>query len=205
MFSSDYETLRSALERRRFTVHAAANAGEAVEIGLSLIGNGSAGFGGSVTVKELGFYEALAERGNAVFSHAHCAKEEKDEIRRRAQTADWFIASTNALTRDGKLVNIDGTGNRVTGMIMGPERVMLFVGKNKLVSSVDEGIERTKRVTCPENARRLGLNTLPCGQTGRCADCSSPERMCNVNVITERVPRLIKEFHLVLIDEELGW
>ena len=85
MFSSDYETLRSALERRRFTVHAAANAGEAVEIGLSLIGNGSAGFGGSVTVKELGFYEALAERGNAGFS---CALRKGRKGRNTPQGAD---------------------------------------------------------------------------------------------------------------------
>ena len=205
MFSKDNDKLQKALERRLFHVHFAANAAEARELGLSLIGSGSAGFGGSVTVAELGIYDALKARGNAVYSHSHAPAGEKDAVRKLSSGADWFLASANALTSDGMLVNIDGTGNRVANMIMGPERVIAFIGKNKLVSSVDEGIERTKRVTCPKNAQRLGFSTLPCGQTGKCADCSSPERMCRVITVTQFVPRLIKEFHVVLIDEEIGW
>ncbi|HOG01806.1 MAG: hypothetical protein BWY35_01468 [Firmicutes bacterium ADurb.Bin248] len=205
MFFQDFDRLARNLERRKFTVHAAADAAEAKRIGLSLIGAGSVGFGGSVTVGELGLYEALKARGNEVFSHTHEPPEKKDEVRRRANGARWYVASANALTEDGVLVNIDGAGNRVASMIMGPENVLLFIGRNKLVRDVAEGIERIKRDACPLNARRLNFDTLPCGRTGKCADCWSDERMCRVTSMIEMKPRLIKSFHLVLIDEEIGW
>ena len=103
------------------------------------------------------------------------------------------------------MVNIDGTGNRVASMIIGPEKVMLFIGKNKFVDGgLDDGIARIKRETCPPNARRLKLDKLPCGITGLCADCNNEQRMCRVTTIIEYPTRAIKEFHLVLIDEELG-
>ncbi len=205
MFSNDFETLKNRLERRRFIVHAAKDAAEALEVGLSLIGSGSVGIGGSVTLVKLGLYEALIERGNVVYSHTQAPTEEKDAVRQKASTATWYAASTNAITEGGVLVNIDGAGNRVSSMIMGPENVVLFIGKNKLVPDVSSGIERIKKVTCPLNARRLHLTTLPCGRTGKCTDCESAECMCNVTTIIERVPRLIKSFHLILIDEEIGW
>jgi len=205
MFSQDFNQLARNLKRRQFTVHAAANAAEAREIGLSLIGSGSVGFGGSVTVAELGLYEALKARGNELFSHTYEPPEKQDEVRRKSNGAQWYVASSNAITKDGVLVNIDGAGNRVASMIMGPENVLLFTGKNKLVEDVAAGIERIRRDACPLNARRLDFTTLPCGRTGICADCSSDERMCRVTAIIEMRPRLIKSFHLVLIDEEIGW
>ncbi len=205
MFSRDDEKLKAKLERRGFAVHFAADAGEAKEIGLALIGEGSAGFGGSVTTGEMGLYETLKARGNEVFSHTYVPAAEKDAVRRKASGAKWYLASTNALTEDGALVNIDGAGNRVASMLMGPENVLLFIGKNKLVPDVEAGIERIKRDCCPKNARRLHFDSLPCGKTGACADCWSSERMCRVTTIIEFVPRLIKSFHLVLIDREIGW
>lgn len=205
MFCENYENLTRALTRRGFTVHYAKDAAQAKSVGLALIGNGSVGFGGSVTLGELKLYDTLKAQGNEVYSHTYAPPEEKDAVRLKASRAQWFVASTNAITADGRLVNIDGTGNRVASMIIGPENVLLFIGKNKYAPTVEAGIERTKRVTCPQNAQRLHLDTLPCGRTGKCADCSSPQRMCNVTTIMEGKPRLIKSFHLILIDEEIGW
>lgn len=205
MFSNDFERLKKNLERRGFTVHAVQNAHEALRVGLALIGPDPVGMSGSATLHELGLYDALKAQGNEVYSHTYAPEKEKAAVRLKATRAKWFAASTNAITEDGVLVNIDGAGNRVTAMVMGPEKVILFIGKNKLAKDITSGIERIKRVTCPLNARRLGLNTLPCGRTGRCADCASAERMCRVTVIIDNVSRLIEEFHLVLIDEEIGW
>lgn len=205
MFCSEYASLEKALTRRGFIVHAAANKAEAVQTALSLINeNASVGFGGSVTVQnDLELYDLLARRGNKVYSHWYAA--DKETAKAGAASADWYLASTNALLDDGRLINIDGTGNRVTSMLIGPERVMLFIGKNKYVrGGLDDGIARIKSQACPPNARRLKFNDLPCALTGQCADCSSAERMCRVTTIIEYPTRAIKEFHLVLIDEELG-
>ncbi len=203
MFCERYDEFVKTLEKRQFLVHSASNAAEAKKVGLSLIGSGSAGFGGSITVKELGLYEALQENGNAVYWH--WKSEELGRAQESAAHADWFVCSTNAITRDGRLVNIDGTGNRVAGMFAGPKKVILFIGKNKLVEGgLDEAIARIKRVACPANGRRLGTNT-PCAVTGECTDCNAPRRMCKVTSVIEYPPNLLSELHLVLIDEELGY
>ena len=160
MFCERYNDFVKALEKRRFLVHSAANAEEAKDIGLSLIGNGSTGFGGSVTVTQIGLYEALQKNGNAVYWHWKSDSPEKAQ--ESAAHADWFVCSTNAITRDGRLVNIDGTGNRVAGMFAGPKKVILFIGKNKLVEgSIDDAIARIKRVACPANGRRLETGFKP--------------------------------------------
>ncbi len=206
MFCTDFDKLVANLERRQFVVHPTQNAEEAKSLALSLIGGGSVGFGGSITVKEIGLYDALAARGNPVYSHWHATTPAQGaDARVNAARADWYVASSNAILRDGRLVNIDGTGNRVSSMIMGPKNVLLFIGKNKLADHLDAGIARIKREACPRNARRLNLNQLPCGITGQCADCNSPQRMCRVTSILEWVPRAIDSFHLILIDQEIGW
>lgn len=205
MFCTDLDALITNLKRRGFTVHTAANGAEAKSIALELIEKEkTVGFGGSVTVSnELELYNALNERGNTCYAHWFAA--DKDEARKQAAKVDWYLASSNAILRDGRLVNIDGTCNRVTSMLIGPERVMLFIGKNKLANDLEDGIARIKHESCPKNARRLKLDELPCGITGECADCSSEQRMCRVTTILEFVPRAIKEYHLVLIDEVMGW
>lgn len=205
MFSRDDEAFARKLERRGFTVHFAANADEAKQTGMALIGNGSVGFGGSVSVQELGLYDALRMQGNELYSHTYAPAGEKDAVRRKANGAKWYVASTNAITEEGVLLNIDGSGNRVASMAMGPENVLLFIGKNKLAANLEAGLERIKSVACPQNARRLHLDTLPCGKTGKCGDCASKERMCRVTLITEYAPRLFKSYHLVLVEQELGW
>ncbi len=203
MFCENYEAFFASLEKRGFLVHSAANAEEAKKIGLSLIESGSVGFGGSQTVTAMGLYEALEAKGNPVYWH--WKSKDPAAAQQSAAHADWFVCSTNAITRDGRLVNIDGTGNRVAGMFAGPKNVILFVGKNKLVEGgIDDAIARIKREACPPNGKRLGLNT-PCAITGKCADCSTPQRMCRVTNIIEYPPRMLSALHIVLIDEVLGY
>ena len=205
MFCSHYDMLEKSLVKRGFIVHQAKDANEAKQLAFSLIKpNESVGFGGSVTVQnDLDLYNELEKRGNPVYSHWYAA--DRSKAQGEAGKADWYLASTNAILGDGRLINIDGTGNRVASMIIGPEKVMLFIGRNKFVDGgIDDAIERIKRETCPPNARRLKLDKLPCGITGKCADCQSEQRMCRVTSIIEYPTRAIKEFHLVLIDAEHG-
>lgn len=199
----EYQELLKQLERRRFIPHWFETAEEAKQAVLELIGPRSVGFGGSATVRDMGIYEALQERGNDVHWHWKVPKEEKTAAREASVKSDVYISGANAIVGDGRIVNIEGTGNRITGLIYGPPVVIVIAGKNKIVSSVDEGIERTKRECCPGNARRQGFPT-PCAATGSCADCRSDARMCNVIAIHEWPTRPVKEFHVFLINEDLG-
>lgn len=161
------------------------------------------GIGGSMTVTELGLPQMLKERGNEVFFHwLETTPEGMDNARKNASRADVYLTSTNALTEKGQLVNIDGTGNRVTSMIFGPKKVYIICGINKLVENVDKAMDRIKENTY-KNARRLNLKT-PCAVTGKCNDCDSPQRMCNVTTIIEKKPSKI-EIEVIIIGHPLGY
>ena len=126
------------------------------------------------------------------------------EIREHQTVADLFLLSANALTDDGIIVNIDGTGNRVAASIYGPKRVLYVVGRNKLVAGgVMEAIRRAKKTASPPNCRRLGKKT-PCAELGVCADCDSPDRICKVTAIFERPPTHTPT-KVILVDEDLGY
>ena len=150
----------------------------------------SVGWGGSESVKALGVREMLAEAGK--------------EIRDHELVMDLFLLSANALTADGRIVNIDGRGNRVAASIAGPGRVIYVIGRNKIVDGgVDDAIARIKRCACPPNCRRLGKKT-PCALTGVCADCDSPDRICKVTAIFDRKPTGISALAIV-VDADLGY
>ncbi len=191
------------LQKRHFTVHEAATGEEAKKIALDIIGSRSTGIGGSKTVSQLGLYETLTEQGNEVHWHWKVGPEKKKEERDLAVKCEVYMCSANALMEDGRIVQIDGTGNRLAGLIYGPPCVILIVGRQKIVPDYDSAIERIKRDTCPGNARRQNFDT-PCAKTGVCMDCRGPARMCNVTAIIEAPLRVHKEFHVVLVDEELG-
>ena len=193
-----------ALVRKGFTVHHAATAKEAADIVMSLIPEGtSVGFGGSVTVRDMNLYETLKETGRN--PHWHWKNDEpQPEVFALAANADVYLTSTNAITADGCLVNIDGTGNRVGAMIAGPKQVIIIAGSNKIVNGgVPQAIARIKTVACPQNARRLGLPT-PCAVLGRCDAANCTRSMCNVTSIIER-PVGGHKITVVLVDEELGY
>ena len=205
MFCEDYDKLVETFEKRGFTVHSAASANEAKKLVLSLVGSGtSVGLGGSMTLSALGIYEALKENGNTVWSHAVPTQAQDQDIYTKENAAAWYIASTNAITRDGRLINIDGRGNRVAGMLTGPRDIVLMIGKNKLADNEAEGRLRAKNVAAPLNSKRLNRKT-PCVVNGKCHDCTSPDRICCVTSIIEYAPYWLKSFHLILVDEELGY
>ncbi|MBU5455420.1 YkgG family uncharacterized protein [Keratinibaculum paraultunense] len=163
--------------------------------------NKTIAFGGSMTLFDMGLYEDFKKRGNKIFWHWKA--KDKDKELELAKNSQIYISSTNALTLDGKLVNIDGVGNRVSSMFYGHERVYIIAGRNKICKDYDEAIERVKNVAAPKNACRLDINT-PCKFTGKCNNCNSPDRICRVEVIIHKNPTG-GDIRIYLIDEELGY
>ena len=193
------------LNKHGFCAQVFDTAEEAKAAALALIGESSVGFGGSITVRDMGIYETLQEQGNAVYWHWKAGDPTNvPNMLAGAKTADVYISSTNALLESGALLNIDGTGNRVANQFYGPPRVIIIAGENKIVANFEEGIARIKRDACPANAKRLNFQT-PCALTGKCTDCNSPQRMCNVTTLIERRPMACKEAHVFLVKESLGF
>ena len=160
------------------------------------------GIGGSMTVEELGVYDALISRGNTVWWHWK-SKPEDGDVRPKALLFDVYLCSANALTESGEPVSIDGGGNRVAAMFYGPKRCFIICGVNKLAKDYDSAIERIKTVACPKNAVRLRMNT-PCAKTGRCHECAADLRMCRVTV-RYSYPMVNRETHVWLVGEPLGF
>ena len=197
--------VKKALESRGFTAHVFATAVEARDYLLSTIQPGqTVGAGGSATLMSMEIDKELSKKGNTFFAHWYPATpEEKRQIQLSAGTADIYLSSVNALVTDGRLVNIDGNGNRVAATLFGPGRVVFVVGKNKLADTLDGALERIKTFACPPNARRLNRNT-PCATLGYCTDCRSPQRICGSTVITEY--RMTSHpMEVLLVNEELGY
>ncbi|HAD04514.1 MAG: lactate utilization protein C [Desulfuromonadales bacterium GWC2_61_20] len=165
----------------------------------------SIGFGGSMTLAELGLIEALAASGKRLLVHgqAGLSPVERRQVMQEQLDCDLFITSSNAVTLKGHLVNIDATGNRVCAMAFGPREVLVVVGVNKVTSDIESALRRIKERVAPANARRLGFAT-PCAETGRCSDCQSPQRICRITTIIERAPRA-SHLHICLVNEHLGY
>ena len=164
------------------------------------------GIGGSITLREMGIPEVLEKKGHEVYDHwrAGLSKEKRQEVGKKHQRADVFLTSTNALTLDGKLINVDATGNRVTSMIFGPGKVLVICGVNKIVRNLNEGLARVKKVAAPRNCQRR-KDPTPCAQDLICRNCDTPARLCRVTTIIERRPWGIKEFAIILVGEALGY
>jgi len=193
-----------ALEKHNMKAAYFDDSDTAVSYLMGKIGDGeTVGIGGSMTVYSLGIPQKLVERGNKVYFHwLEGTPEGMDYAREKAQKADVYLSGTNALTEDGKLVNIDGLGNRVASMIYGPKKVFVLCGVNKITKDLDAALKRIKENTY-KNARRLKLDT-PCAHTEKCNDCNSPQRMCSVTTIIERRPYKT-EFEVIIIGKELGY
>ncbi len=203
---SDIKKTLEALDNKGFKAVFAKDAPEALSYVLSQISKQeSVGVGGSVTLAETGITEALIERGNTVYSGSLAQKNGQDAYaaRKAGMSADVYISSTNAVTLEGDLINIDGIGNRAAAMFYGPDKVIIVAGRNKITTNPNTAIARIKKEACPKNAVRLGLDT-PCAKTGKCEDCGSPQRMCNVVVRIQYPPRG-KEIHVVMIDADFGY
>lgn len=163
----------------------------------------SIGFGGSMSIAELGIQQALAGKGKRLLDHGRVPAEEKAATRLAQLTCDLFLSGTNAVTLDGCLVNMDGNGNRINAMTFGPKKVIVVAGANKIVADMEEGIRRIKTTAAPRNAKRLKLST-PCAITGFCEDCSSPQRICSVYSVMVRKPRMT-DISVLLCGEPMGY
>ncbi len=170
----------------------------------------SIGFGGSMTLQEIGLIPALEAAGfdllNPPSKKLPDDKEARDAFRRRAAQADVCLASANAVTLDGEIVSTDGTGTRVVFYIFGPRQTILVVGANKVVADVYEAQQRIRQAAAPMNAKRLQKAT-PCTATGICDDmaCVGADRICNATVILHRKPGGVDRFSVILVGEELGF
>ena len=191
---------------RGFHVIPCATRQEAVEAFLGSIAPAAAvGIGGSVTVQELGLADTLRSLGHTVHWHWEgAATPDGQDVRRLALQADEYLMSANAISRDGALANIDGTGNRLAALLYGPPRVHLFIGRNKWVDTEADCVPRIKAKACPPNARRLGL-ALPCAKADRCMDCTADNKMCKLTLSVTANPSGGRQLVLYFIDEDLGY
>ena len=190
------------LNSRNMSGYYAADRQEALKLALSLIPEGSSvTMGGGVSVAEIGLKDAV-KNGNYNFI-------DRDEIADKraamlmAYDADVFLASVNAMTEDGILINIDGNANRISAIAQGPKKVVFIVGMNKVCSDVDGAMKRARNVAAPINAQRFGLST-PCAKTGSCMDCKSPDTICCQFLMT-RFSRHPGRIHVILVNDNLGF
>ncbi len=179
---------------------------EAVSLASSLMAAGSSvTWGGCMTMKEIGLLDEIKSRHDLVVMDRADANnpEEVEALYRKAFSADTFIMSTNAITLDGELLNIDGTGNRVAALIYGPKQVLVIAGMNKVCKDLDEAMTRVRNIASPPNCIRLDKKT-PCASTGVCGDCLSADCICN-QIVTTRNSRDPQRIKVILVEGSWGF
>lgn len=198
-------TMIANLEKRGFEASYVPDRQAALEAIQPYLADGNTvSCGGSVTLAEIGFNTAVQTAGCTFLDRQTATTpEEKDALFSKVAICDYYFMSTNAITVDGLLVNIDGNGNRVASLAHGPKNVIVVTGMNKVCPDLDSAYKRVKLSAAPPNNIRLNRQT-PCAVTGRCVDCLSPDCICSHTVITRRcfVPGRIK---ILLVGEELGY
>lgn len=194
-----------ALESRNMEAYYVKTKEEALEKALELIPEGSTiSWGGSMSAQEIGLTVALHAGDYVVYDREIAeTREEKEEVAHKALSCDFFLGSTNAISEDGVMVNIDGNANRVAAYAYGPKNVLLIVGMNKVVKTEADAMSRAKNEAAPINAQRFGIDT-PCVKNGSCFDCKKPECICCQILIT-RYSRVAKRTKVILVDENLGF
>lgn len=199
-----------ALERNHFEVYFANNRQEARDIFFQEIFDKikptTISWGDSETMKATGILSEIEQRPECIlirtFQNGY-SRAQKTYWRRQALLADLFVTGTNALTRQGQLVNVDMVGNRVAGITFGPEHVVLFIGTNKITDNIEQAMERIRTTAAPLNAIRHPHLHTPCQTTRTCMNCQSADRLCNTWTITEKsLPK--KRIKIILINESLG-
>lgn len=190
------------LQSRNMSAYYAADRAAALSQALALIPAGSSvTMGGAMSAREIGLVDAL--RGTDYHFIDRDAMEDKRAAMLAAYDADVYLASANAITEDGVLVNIDGNANRVSAIAQGPKKVLFIVGMNKVCSDIDAALKRARNVAAPINAQRFGLAT-PCCKTGACMDCKSPDTICCQFLIT-RYSHHPGRIHVILVNDSLGF
>lgn len=199
-----FTKVKANLKNRGYEVNVFDTAMEAAAYLDLQIDGQKVGFGGSVTLKEMGLYEKLS-RHNEVIWHNRIAKGVSDkEVRMEARTANIYVSSVNGLAETGEIINIDGTGNRVASIFYGHEKVYLVIGKNKLAKDYEDALWRARNIASPLNAKRLGVKT-PCAvNADKCYDCNSPQRICRGLLVLWEKP-ISTDIEIILVKEDLGY
>lgn len=201
------QTIIKGLEKRNMEGVFCETKEDALAKALSYIEEGSSvTWGGSMSISEIGLMDAV-KNGNYEIIDRSVAKnyDEQREIFSKAVLADYYLMSSNAITLDGELINIDGTGNRVACLTYGPKNVIMIVGMNKVVNDVEDGIKRVRNFASPPNTLRLGLKT-PCSMTGRCGNCYGDTCICSQIVVTRRQSAAMRgRIKIILVGESLGY
>ena len=196
-----FERVKENLERRGYQVRTFATAAEAADYLDGAIDGATVGFGGSVTLQQMGLAERLGTHNQVIWHWQSGA----GVLPQAAQT-QVYVTSVNGLVESGEIVNIDGVGNRVSGMFYGHQRVYFVIGRNKLSPTLEEALHRVRNVVAPRNAQRLGKKT-PCAvRADRCYDCKSPDRICRgLAVLWEPMMGMEASTEVLLVDEDLGY
>ena len=190
------------LESRNMTGYYSADKEDALKKVLELIPEGSSvTMGGSMSANEIGLVEAVKSDKYKFIDRYTAADKHAAEL--EAYNADFYLASANAITEDGILVNIDGNANRVSAIAYGPKKVVFIVGINKICSDIDSALKRARNVAATTNVQRFGLST-PCTKTGTCFNCKSPDTICCQFLIT-RYSRHKDRIHVILVNDNLGF
>lgn len=194
-----------ALNKRHFEAYYCPDRAAAIEKVLELISlEDTVSWGGTLTVDELGLKDLLRARGQKLIDRDTAqSNEERVELMRKGLLADTFLTSSNAVSADGQLVNIDGTGNRVAALCFGPTQVVVVAGMNKVAGDLDGAMRRAREVAAPMNAQRFPLKT-PCVANGLCGDCKGPDSIC-AQIVTTRLCKPAGRIKVVLVGEDLGF
>lgn len=198
MDNMELEKISKTLKRCGYQVVLFDSSNDAKEYLLRTCTEKSVGISSSMTLNSMGFPECLTDITKELYLHE---KGEHGQSEHNALTADIYLASANAISKDGHIVNIDGTGNRVGATVFGPKQVIYIIGKNKIVNTLPEALDRAKN-TAVTMASMLNLKT-PCAVTNECSDCQSPQCICAVTSIHRRKPNGI-DISILLVNEQLG-
>jgi L-lactate utilization protein LutB len=192
------------LQKKHYNACYAEDLQEARKMVLNMIPEGaSIALGGSVTLSDMNIIDTLrSDRYNLFDRYQKLPHDEIVEIMRQSLLADVLLTGTNAITRQGELVNLDCSGNRVAGMIFGPKKVIIVAGANKVVDTLDDAMKRLKQIA-PLNAKRIKHET-PCTETGRCMDCQIQKRLCNYMTVIYHGMKFEGRLNVIMVAEETG-
>ena len=192
------EKLTANLKNNGFDVVHFATGKEAAEYLNKKLDGKTIGFGGSITVEEIGLVDMLKSH-NTLNHHWH------DGTLADAAKTEVYISSANAIAETGEIINIDGSGNRVSSMSFGHDEYYMIVGSNKIAEDYDKALWRARNIAGPKNAQRLNSNTPCAAKADKCYNCNSPERICKSLSVLWKKPTSFKSFEIILVDEELGY
>ncbi|MBQ6847515.1 MAG: lactate utilization protein [Clostridia bacterium] len=202
----DIKALKNNFQKRGFKVSVFENVPDAVDYFNNEIHNTTVGFGGSMTLKEIGLFDVL-NKHNEIWWHGKGGQLKEyggAAIMQNAMNTEIYVTSANAISEQGQIINIDGRGNRLASTLYGHKKVYFVVGKNKVAENFEKALWRARNIAAPKNAQRLGMKT-PCAVKGdKCYDCSSPDRICR-GFLTLELPPMGTEVEVVIINEDLGY